>query len=329
MTTISRYFKKHYFTITAFTFLIVLYLALSFGTVFINIFSYFTLDQLMQEIVKMRFLRAVMAFTVGGALSVAGTGYQALLRNPLAEPFILGISGGASIGAAIAIILGITSISFLTLPFSAFLGAVTVLFIVMIMAKGKGAEYSNNIILSGVIVSTICSSALMFIISFLDIAELNSVTWWLLGNLEPENRNLLILAFAIVIIGTLILFLYGKEINAISMGEEMGYYLGISPRKLAMIVLGIASLLTASVVAISGIIGFVGLIIPHILRKFVGADHRRLFPFTLIYGGLFLVLCDTVAKTIFYPQILPAGVVTAAVGGPIFLWILNKKKKEQ
>lgn len=329
MTTISRYFKKHYLVVTVFLFLIALYLALSFGTIFINIFDYFSLEPLMQEIVKMRILRAVMAFTVGGALSVAGAGYQAVLRNPLAEPFILGISGGASIGAIAAIILGITFTSFLALPLSAFIGAVTVLFIVMIMSGGKGIEYSNNIILSGVILSTICGSALMFIFTFLDMAELNSVTWWLLGNLEPENWNLLILTLVIVFAGTLILFLYGKKVNAICMGEEMSYYLGISPRKLSIIILGIASLLTASVVAISGIIGFVGLIIPHILRKFIGADHRRLFPFALIYGGLFLVVCDTIAKTVLHPQILPAGVVTAAAGGPIFLWILNRKRKDQ
>ena len=276
----------------------------------------------------MRILRAVMAFTVGGALSVAGAGYQAILRNPLAEPFILGISGGASIGAAVAIIFGITSASFLTLPLSAFIGAITILSIVMIMAGGKGIEYSNNIILSGVILSTICGSALMFIFSFLDIAELNSITWWLLGNLEPENWNLLILTLIIVFAGTLILFLYGKEVNAICMGEEMSYYLGISPRKLVIVILGIASLLTASVVAISGIIGFVGLIVPHILRGFIGADHRRLFPFALVYGGLFLVFCDTIAKTVLHPQILPAGVVTAAIGGPVFLWILNRKKTQ-
>ena len=327
MTTIPKYFKKHYLAVTACLFLIVLYLTLSFGTIFINIFNYFSLDPLMREIVKMRILRAVMAFTVGGALSVAGAGYQAVLRNPLAEPFILGISGGASIGAAIAIIFGMTSASFLALPFSAFIGAIAVLFIVMLMSGGKGLEYSNNIILSGVILSTICGSALMFIFSFLDMAELNSVTWWLLGNLEPENWNLLILTLVIVFLGTLILFLYGKEVNAVCMGDEMSYYLGIPPRKLAIIILGIASLLTATVVAISGIIGFVGLIVPHILRKFVGADHRRLFPFALIYGGLFLVLCDTIAKTVLHPQILPAGVVTAAVGGPIFLWILNRKKR--
>ena len=329
MASLPGYFKKHYLAVTACFLIIALYLALSFGTIFINIFDYFSLDPLMREIIKMRILRAIMAFTVGGALSVAGAGYQAVLRNPLAEPFILGISGGASIGAAAAIILGITSTSFLALPLSAFVGAIVVLFIVMIMSGGKGMEYSNNIILSGVILSTICGSALMFIFSFLDMAELNSVTWWLLGNLEPENWNLLILTLMIVFAGTLILFLYGKEVNAICMGEEMSYYLGISPRKLAIIILGIASLLTASVVAISGIIGFVGLIIPHMLRRFIGADHRLLFPFALVYGGIFLVICDTISKTVLHPQILPTGIVTAAVGGPIFLWILNRKKNEQ
>lgn len=269
----------------------------------------------------------IIAFTVGGALAVAGAGYQAILRNVLAEPFILGISGGASVGAACAIALGVYIFGALTLPIFAFAGSLIVLLLILFMSKGDGIEYSSNIILSGVILSTITSSIMMFMISYLNMAQLNSITWWLLGSLETDNWFLIILAVCVVFSGAFILFLYGREINACSMGEEVGYYLGISPVKLAIVVLGISSLMTACVVSVSGVIGFVGLIIPHIVRKFVGADHRRLIPYALVYGGLYLVFCDTVARTVIHPQILPVGVVTALIGGPVFLWILNRRIK--
>lgn len=307
--------------------LLVILSALSCGTSYINVFKYFSLEPLMKEIVIMRLMRVIIAFTVGGALSVAGAGYQAILRNVLAEPFILGISGGASVGAAFAIIMGISLLGFLTLPLFAFLGALIVLSLVLLMSKGDGIEYSSNIILSGVILSTITSSILMFIISYLNMTQLNSITWWLLGNLEPENWAMIIVSVVIVFAGSFVLYLFGREINACSMGEEVGYYLGISPVKLAVLVLGISSLMTACVVSISGIIGFVGLIIPHIVRKVVGSDHRKLIPFSLVCGGLYLVFCDTIARTVIHPQILPVGVVTALIGGPVFLWILNRRLK--
>lgn len=322
-----NYLKKFSLAVIFLLSLVIILTALSCGSTYINIFTYFSLEPLMKEIVIMRLMRVIIAFTVGGALSVAGAGYQAILRNVLAEPFILGISGGASIGVAFAIIMGISFLGFFTLPLFAFLGALIVLSLVLLMSKGDGIEYSSNIILSGVILSTITSSILMFIISYLNMTQLNSITWWLLGNLEPENWSLVIVSVVIVFAGTFTLFLYGREINACSMGEEVGYYLGISPVKLAVLVLGISSLMTACVVSISGIIGFVGLIIPHIVRKFVGSDHRKLIPFALVYGGLYLVFCDTIARTVVHPQILPVGVVTALIGGPVFLWILNRRLK--
>ena len=325
MTLSNNYLKRFSLIVTLFLALLITLTALSCGSTYINIFRYFSLEPLMQEIIIMRLMRVIIAFTVGGALSVAGAGYQAILRNVLAEPFILGISGGASIGVALAIVLGISFLGFLTLPLFAFAGSLVVLSLVLFMSRGDGIEYSSNIILSGVILSTITSSILMFIISYLNMNQLNSVTWWLLGNLEPENWYLIIVSVVITLTGTFTLFVYGREINACSMGEEVGYYLGISPVKLAILVLGISSLMTACVVSISGIIGFVGLIIPHIVRKFVGSDHRKLIPYSLVCGGLYLVVCDTIARTVVHPQILPVGVVTALIGGPVFLWILNRR----
>lgn len=307
--------------------LLTLIAALSLGSFTINIFNPQSYTGILKQILVLRAYRILTAFVVGGALAVAGTAYQAVLRNPLAEPFILGISGGASIGAALAIVSGIAAYSYFCLPFSAFIGAIVVLGIVLLLSRGKGVEYSNNVMLSGIIVGTLCSSILMFIISNLGLQDLNSITWWMLGNLQPTNVELLIVVCIIVTIGTFVLFLYGKNINVISMGEEMAYYLGMSPFVLALIVLGIASLLTAAVVSIAGIIGFVGLLIPHILRRLFGADHRNLFPLAFVFGGMFIILCDTFARVVIAPQIIPVGVVTAFIGGPFFLWILNKRRK--
>jgi len=318
--------KKH--QLISFFLLLVLavYVGLSFGSFSINIANTANFNGIYKQIIILRVYRVLTAFIVGGALAVAGTAYQAVLRNPLAEPFILGISGGASIGAAVAIVSGAVALSYFSLPLFAFVGAITVLSIVLILSRGKGVEYSNNVMLSGIIVGTLCSSILMFIISTLGESELNSITWWMLGNLQPGNTGLLIVVSVIVVLGTLVLFLYGRSINVISMGEEMAYYLGMSPFWLAIIVLSIASLLTAAVVSLSGIIGFVGLVIPHILRRFFGTDHRKLFPLVFIYGGIFIILCDTFARTVMSPQVIPVGVVTALVGGPFFLWVLNKKR---
>jgi len=319
-------FKKYQLIYSIVFLILTVYIGLSFGSFFINIVNADSFKGILEQIIILRAYRVLTAFIVGGALAVAGTAYQAVLRNPLAEPFILGISGGASIGAAVAIIFGVVSLSYFSLPLFAFVGAIVVLSIVLILSRGKGVEYSNNVMLSGIIVGSLCSSILMFIISTLGEYKLNSITWWMLGNLQPVNIELLIVVGIIVVLGTFILFLYGRSINVISLGEEMAYYLGISPLRLAIIVLSIASLLTAAVVSLSGIIGFVGLIVPHILRRFLGTNHRRLFPLAFIYGGIFMILCDTFARTIMSPQVIPVGVVTALVGGPFFLWVLNKKR---
>ena len=321
-------FKKYQLVFFAVLLLLTVYIGLSFGSFSINVLKFDNYNGILKQIIILRACRLLTAFIVGGALAVAGTAYQAVLRNPLAEPFILGISGGASIGAALAIISGVAAFSYFCLPLSAFAGAVVVLGIVLLLSRGKGIEYSNNVMLSGIIVGTLCSSILMFIISTLGVQDLNSITWWMLGNLQPANMGLLITVCIIVVMGTFVLFLYGRSVNVISLGEEMAYYLGMSPFVLALVVLGIASLLTAAVVSISGIIGFVGLIIPHILRRLFGSDHRKLFPLAFIFGGLFVVLCDTFARVIIAPQVIPVGVVTAFIGGPFFLWILNKKRKK-
>jgi iron complex transport system permease protein len=316
------------FTATFVLLPVVFGICLCFGTVFISPQEYICANPEISNIVWLRFCRLLSGFVVGGSLAVSGAAYQAILRNPLAEPFILGISGGASLGAAIAIALGFTAISFLFLPFFSFITALIVLSLVLLIARGTGSEYANNVMLSGVIAGTLCSSMLMFIISVLDSHKLNSITWWMLGNLEQGNMAFLKVAGITVIAVTVILYFYGREINALTLGDEMAFYLGINSKALTLVILGLSSLLAASAVALSGIIGFVGLVVPHILRRLFGSDHRRLFPLSLLYGGMFLMVCDTFAKTVLSPREIPVGVITSLVGGPFFIWLLNRKSNK-
>lgn len=302
-----------------------LVLELCCGSYFISPFEIFEPDN--GGILELRLLRACTAFIVGGALAVSGLAYQAVLRNPLAEPYILGISGGAGIGAAIAIVAGLNSLTVFAVPGSAFICALIALSAVLLFARGAGMEYTNNIMLSGIIIGTVCSSILMFIISTIGMDSLNSITWWLLGNLQGADKDLLLLTSISVIAGTILLFVFGREANAISLGEEMAYNLGVSPQKVIILLLAVASLMAAAAVSIAGIIGFVGLIVPHVLRRLFGAEHRRLFPLGLLGGGIFLMLCDVFSKVIYSEQEIQVGVVTALIGGPFFLWALNRKRR--
>jgi len=306
--------------------LLVFLICVGIGGVFINPFEYFNTESHYNLILKLRIFRILTAFAVGGSLAVAGMAYQAVLRNPLADPFILGISGGASVGATICIVLGLAHIADLFIPGFAFIGALVVLSIVLLLARGSGKEYSTNIMLSGVIAGTVCSSFLMFMISVMNLEALHSVTWWMLGSLSSVNTIILYSMLILLLLSTGILYLFGRDVNTLAMGEEMAFNLGISPKKVSLIILLIASLLTAFSVSMSGIIGFVGLIVPHIIRRVFGVNHRKVFILSLFAGGVFLVICDTFARTIIYPQELPVGVITSSLGGPFFIWLLNRKK---
>ena len=303
---------------------------LACGGQFINpliLFGDNSLGDISKVLLEIRFYRLINVVIVGGALASSGLAYQAVLRNPLADPYVLGISGGASIGAALAISTGITILSSLTLPVFAFSGAIIVLGLVLLLAKGAGEEYSVNVILSGVVIGSVCSSVLMFLISVMNMKALHNITWWMLGSFQAQNRMLILICLCIVIPGVILLFIFGRDANILSFGDEAAFHFGISPKVSALILLGIASLLTATAVSLAGIIGFIGLIVPHILRKLFGADHRRLFPLSFFAGAIFLMVCDTFARSIIYPTEIPVGVITASLGGPFFLWLINSQKK--
>ena len=281
-----------------------------------------------QSIFYLRLYRVLAGFAVGAALSCAGAVLQALLRNPLAEPYVIGVSSGAGLGAALAIVSGFASLNSAIMPASAFVFAIATLIMVYALASAGGRLSIYGLILSGVIVSSICSSLLMSLITFSQSEEIHSIMWWMLGNLEVPSRSLFIVSAILIMAGISGIWMMSLELNALSLGREMAHHVGVRTRLAISIGLVLATLITASAVSISGLIGFVGLVVPHVVRTFAGPDHRRLVPVCALTGGLFLVICDAVARTIMAPQELPVGVVTALIGGPFFISILRGRRKK-
>lgn len=277
----------------------------------------------LEVILDLRLRRIITAFLVGAALAAGGTACQAVLRNDLADPYLLGISGGASLGAALAILSGAVLVSVWALPAGAFCGAVAALLLVLLPAGKK--DTGTRVLLSGVILGAVCSSLLMLLISVMGNTRLNSIVWWLLGDLSGREDPLLIPAAILVFGGLAVLFLLSRATNALSLGPEFAHGFGIAPGRTALLLLGTAALLAATAVSLAGIIGFAGLIVPHIARRLVGAEHRKLYPASFLIGGFFLILCDWGARSVFQAQELPVGVVTSLLGGPFFLYLLYRR----
>ncbi len=272
--------------------------------------------------------RVVAGFVVGAALSCAGVVLQALLRNPLADPYVLGVSGGAALGAAVAIFTGLSAVGALMIPGCAFAFGIATLALVYFISRQGGSSSMYGLLLSGVIVSSICSSLLMLIISLVPVEGLHGITWWMLGNLQVMSGQLLIACSILIVIGIAGAFLLARELNALTLGWEAAYHLGVRAQLAVKIGLAVATLATAAAVGVAGLIGFVGLIIPHIVRNIIGSDHRRLIPAAALAGGIFLTMCDTAGRVLFTPLEIPVGVITALIGGPFFLVLLRKKKQQ-
>jgi iron complex transport system permease protein len=277
-------------------------------------------------ILYLRLYRVMAGFVVGAALACAGVVLQALLRNPLAEPYVLGVSSGAGLGAAIAIMTGIGALT-IVLPVSAFVCAALALSAVYSLAITGGKLSIYGLILSGVIVSSLCSSLLMFIVALSPASGLHSIIWWMLGNLEMYSRPLLAVCSVSIVSGSLAAWALAPELNALALGQDMAHHVGVRTKLAITLGLALATLITATAVALAGLIGFVGLIVPHVVRSMVGPDHRRLIPVAALAGGVFLAVCDAVARTILAPVEIPVGVITALIGGPFFLVILRSRRK--
>jgi iron complex transport system permease protein len=286
------------------------------------------LDSVMEpgyaEIIKLRLFRALLAIAAGAGLSIAGVILQTILRNPLAEPYVLGVSSGAGLGAVIGLLflpLGICVNS------AAFAGGMVTIYFVYKLAKINGRMSSENMIIAGIIVNGFLSSLLMFFVSNSSSGNIHSVIWWLLGNLQVYSITPILILSITALAGFLVSFIFAREMNAISLGEEEARHLGIDIEKVKIILLLIATFITSLAVSICGIIGFTGLMMPHIARRLVGPDHRLFLPVSVLMGAAFLLLCDIFSKIIIAPGEVPIGVITSFIGVPFFIYILRMSRK--
>jgi iron complex transport system permease protein len=276
-------------------------------------------------ILSLRLPRAILAGLVGAGLSVSGATFQALLRNPLADPYLLGVSSGAAVGAIIAILLGLGTFSF-GLPLPSFLGALLTILLVFYFGRQDGKIHPHTLLLAGVITGSFLSALIMFFISVSPREELHTIIFWLMGDFSFSSARVILIIFPYILLGVVLLYLRSRHLNLILSGEENAVQLGVDVEKLKLISYLSASLITAASVSACGLIGFVGLIVPHSVRLIFGPDHRLLIPSAALLGASFLVASDTLARTLLAPIELPVGVITAAFGGPFFIYLLRTKK---
>lgn len=276
-----------------------------------------------------RMPRTLFAACVGGALAVAGVVFQAILRNPLASPFTLGISGGGSLGAVIAILLGfeVTFLGFSFLPLASFLGALAVVLLVYFLSTSSAGLSPLTLLLSGVVLNYVCASLILLIHYFSNFTQSFMMLRWMMGGLDIYDYSVFTSLAPFFLIGLPLLFYLSRYLNVLSAGEDWAVSRGINVKRLLSLEYFGASLLTGSVIAFSGPIGFVGLIVPHMLRLVLGADHRILLPASFFLGGAFLIVCDIFSRTILAPTEIPVGIFTSILGGPFFLWLLLRNRQ--
>jgi len=276
-------------------------------------------------ILSLRLPRAILAGMVGAGLSVSGATFQALLRNPLADPYILGVSSGAAVGAILVILLGLGTHS-LGLPLASFLGALLTVLVVFYFGRQDRKIHPHTLLLAGVIIGSFLSALIMFFISVSQKEELHTIIFWLMGDFSFSNARAIFIIFPYIFLGIFLLYFRSRQLNLILSGEENAVQLGVDVERLKLISYLSASLLTAASVSVCGLIGFVGLIIPHSVRLVFGPDHRLLIPASAFIGASFLIASDTVARTLLAPTELPVGVITAVFGGPFFIYLLRTRK---
>ena len=276
-------------------------------------------------ILSLRLPRAILAGFVGAGLSISGVTFQALLRNPLADPYILGVSSGAAVGAIMAILLGLSTSS-LGLPLASFLGALLTILVVFYFGRQDGKIHPNTLLLAGVIIGSFLSALIMFFISVSQKEELHTIIFWLMGDFSFSSARAILVILPYVLLGIFLLYSRSRHLNLILSGEENAIQLGVDVERLKLVSYLSASLITAASVSVCGLIGFVGLIIPHSVRLIFGPDHRLLIPSAALVGASFLIASDTFARTLLAPTELPVGVITAAFGGPFFIYLLKTRK---
>jgi len=276
-------------------------------------------------VLHLRLPRVILAVLVGGGLAVAGATFQALLRNPLAEPYILGISGGASVGAVLVLALGWAAVGSWVLPLTAFAGALLAIVLVFRVATSTGRAMDVRVLLlAGVVIAAFFSACIAFILSVSPARTVQSAVLWIMGSLSAATWRSVALTAAYTLPACLVLLGLARPLNLMAIGEETAQYLGADVEGVKRLALGVAALVTASGVAVAGVIGFVGLVVPHAVRLLAGSDHRALLPLSFIAGAAFLTFADLVARLALAPTEIPIGVITAFVGVPFFLVLLRR-----
>jgi iron complex transport system permease protein len=276
---------------------------------------------------NIRIPRLLLAFSIGGALSITGAILQGVYRNPLVEPYTLGISGGAALGVALVIVLKLNlSFGEFILPTAGFAGAFATIFLVYFLGMKHGEININRMLLIGVMISFVASSGMMFLMSISSAENLHSIIFWTMGSLDESNAKLINAMLIASISGLIIAILFAQPLNALRLGEAKAKHLGINSTAIIRIMFVVASLLAGLCVAVGGIIGFVGLIIPHIIRSVIGSDYRILLIGSFLGGSFFLIASDILARTIIAPNELPIGVITGILGGLVFIVVLSRSK---
>ena len=274
---------------------------------------------------QIRFPRVLLATLVGAALSLGGLVFQALLRNPLAEPYILGISGGSAIGAIIGILIGLSRFPGVSLM--AFAGSIAILLLILVMSSGQTILKKDALLLSGVMVNAFCAAVIMFLVSMTQDSRLHNIIFWLMGDLSMVDIGHVGILAAILCPCFILIFWFSNSMNLLLMGKEMAQTMGVNIKAVTVILLVTTSFMVSATVSYCGLVGFVGLVVPHLLRLVFGPDHRVLVPACVLGGGAYLVFCDVLARVLPKQGEMPAGVITAMIGAPLFIFLLKKTRR--
>ncbi|HVH19154.1 MAG TPA: iron ABC transporter permease [Myxococcota bacterium] len=275
-----------------------------------------------------RLPRVALGALVGAALATAGALFQALLRNPLADPFVLGVSGGAAVGGIAALSFGAAlGLGYGAVPPAAFAGAVLTTVALQAVAGVAGRVSPTHLLLTGVVFNAFASAAIVFLASMAGLQEGARIFVWLIGSLSSARPELIASVALFLVAGLVCALPAARQLNLLALGEESAQQLGVDVTRLQRLLLLATSLMVGAAVSVAGLVGFVGLIIPHLLRLLLGPDHRLLLPTAALGGAAFLVLCDTAARTLFGGRELPVGAITALAGGPLFLWLLRRQQQ--
>lgn len=273
---------------------------------------------------EIRLPRILLAIAVGGGLSVAGASFQALLMNPLAEPYILGISSGGTFGAMVAVLIGL---NFIFIQIFSFVGSLFIVLLVFMISQKFGVISPNSMILSGVMIGAFFSSLILVMVNYLD-SSFRSAVFWLLGSLSMADKYSVYSVAFIAFVFSFLLILFSPKMNLLSLGEEQAYHLGLNVKLNRALIYIFSSIIVGSLVSVSGIIGFVGLIVPHTTRLIFGSDNRKVIPYSFFVGAIFVLISDIISRTLIKPTEIPIGAVTAFIGSPIFIFLLKTKNRE-